>query len=285
MRRSTGVLAVLVLLLPLAGACSSTAGGGGPGGGGDGKAAFTPEERAVMDTAWRAFKKADPAWPAHRDRWVALGEQATGALVENLYRAMLISRLNNAPEWYDRARKDLLFLGPRAVPTLTGVLLRPEWEDPKTGEAVPLPAEALSELVEILVIAAPASIPALAGVVEDGKPAARRAAATGLGRIGEPSCVPPLARMLAGGADWIDRLTAASALGFVKGAESEDALIAALGDPDGSVVQETARALARLRSARAVGALEARRARAQAAGDHAVAAACGSAVKAIRGGR
>jgi hypothetical protein len=278
-------IAAALVALVLSGACtsapSSSSGGAAPG---SGAANFTAEERATMDTAWRAFKNNSPDWPSHRGRWLALGPKAADSLVENLFRVMVISSARNAPEWYDKARKDLMLLGALSVPVLSGVLSRGKVEL-DGGEEVPLPTGLVTDVVDVLSVVGVPAIPVLSDLTADGKQDVRRAAAMGLGKIGDPRGLAPLTKMLSGSGDWADRLSAARALGLLGGAEAEGALVRALDDPDQAVVQEAARSLARLKSSRAVPALEARRAKAQAVNDYAVASVLGSAIKAIRGGR
>jgi hypothetical protein len=278
-------LVAALLALALSAACSS---GPSPSSGGpppeSGAANFTAEERATMDTAWRAFKNNSPDWPSHRGRWLALGPKATDSLVENLFRVMVISSARNAPEWYDKARKDLMLLGGLSVPVLSGVLSRGK-VDLDGGEEVPLPTGLVTDVVDVLSVVGVSAIPVLSDLTADGKQDVRRAAAMGLGKIGDPRGLAPLTKMLRGSGDWADRLSAARALGLLGGVEAEEALVRALDDPDQAVVQEAARSLARLKSSRAVPALEARRAKAQAVNDYAVASVLGSAIKAIRGGR
>jgi hypothetical protein len=282
------ILAVLVAL-SLFPACSSSpapspsdrGGGEDPGGG---AANFTPAERATMDTAWRAFKNNSPDWPGHRARWIALGPKASDSLVENLFRVMVISSARNAPEWYDKARMDLMHLGALSVPVLSGIVAQGK-VNLESGEEMPLPTGIVTDVVDILAVVGPPAVPSLAGLTEDGKADVRRAAAVGLGKIGDPAGLAPLRKMLRGSGDWADRLAAARALGLLGGPEAEDELIRALDDSDPAVVQEAARSLARLKSTRAIASLEAHRAKAQAANDYAVASVLGSAIKAIRGGR
>ncbi len=246
---------------------------------------FTPAQRATMETAWAAFKRNSPGWPVLRDRWIELGEKPTNVLVENLLRAMVLSRLGNYPEGFDRARKELILLGAKAVPTVAGALERGVWYSAAEKREVPLPAGVVVDLTELLAIAGSPSVPWLADLCSHRQATIRRAAAKALGQIGDPEGLEAVFRMLAGGGDWADRMAAANALGYSRSARAVDPLIRALRDPDSSVVQEAARSLARLGAREAIPALETRREEARAEGNHKVAAACGAAAQVLRGGR
>jgi hypothetical protein len=237
-----------------------------------------------MNAAWEAFVKESPEWPRHREEWLSMGTRAANTLVENLFRTMVLSRLRNFPRGYDICRKELILLGAIAVPTLTGVLRDPHFRDPRSGRRERLPTGIVTDVADVLAYSAPASVRPLAGLLSSPVPSVRRGAAAALGKTKDPGALPPLTDMLDGG-EWIDRIAAAQALGHLGNPGGVGPLVSALNDSEDLVVEEAARALARLRARSAVGALDARRARAQDDGKYSVAAACGAAAKAIRSGR
>ena len=271
----------------------STSRGGTPGSGsGSGSGAkagtgdeFGPDARALMNEAWRAFKQDSPEWPGLRTEWVALGDRATSTLVENLYRGMVLARLRNYPEGYAKGRRELILLGDLALPTLAGVMENAGYTNPETNQREQLSSGLLIDTAEVMALTGAPSVPYFTNLVKVTRPSVRRAAVDGLGKTGLPAAARPLAGVLSGSGDWIDRMTAARALGNVRSPESEAALVRALDDPDSAVVEVSARSLAILGARGALPALDRRRARAQAAEEFKIAAACGAAANAIRSGR
>ena len=263
---------------------SSSRSGSGTARAGTGKE-FTAAQKARMDVAWTAWKNNSPGWPALRDDWIAMGPKAVATLTENLYGAMVISRLRHAPEWYENARKELMLLGELAVPTLAGTLANPTWLDPKTGNREPLPVENATETLEILVVIGKPAIPALSGLATSENAQTRRGAVEALGKIHDPAGLPAISAMLRSGDHWADRMTAARAAGYIRTSESETILVRALEDSDEAVVIEAARSLARLRSTRSLPALDRRAQRAQANRQGTIYSACTAAARVIRGGR
>ena len=241
--------------------------------------------QAKMDVAWRAFKDDSPYWPKLRQEWIHIGRRATSTLVENLYRAMLLSAAGNYSEGYERSRKELILLGELAVPTLAGVLEQGTIYSPQDGRDLRMPTGMVSITAEIIALAGEFSVPYLAKLTRSDTPTIRRSAAAGLGQTGARSAVDPLVRVLSGASDWKDRMVAARALGTLKFPESETALIRALEDSDDAVIEVAARSLAQQRARAALPALDDRRQRAQAAGQHQISASCGAAARLIRSGR
>ena len=165
-------------------------------------AEFTPEQRATMEAAWRAFVDDSPRWPLYRDDWVTIGPEATYTLVENLFRAMVLAYLRNFPEGYDRAKKELILLGPASVASCMGVLERGTYWDPEKEEEKPLPSGLVTNIAECLVaIGAPAVTP-LIGLLDHDSAAVRRASAQALGKIRDPRGLPPLVEVMSGADDW-----------------------------------------------------------------------------------
>ncbi len=296
-----GIFAILLVAL-LIGGCAAPGGSTAPDSGpestvpvggttstgvkGPGSAdEYGPEARAKMDLAWRAFKDDSPEWPRLRQEWIDLGQRATNTLVENLYRAMVAAAGANFSAGFERARSQLILLGELAVPTLSAVLEENQWYSPRTGQSERLPSGIVSMTTEIIALAGESSVPWLARLTTEGTSSVRRSAADGLGKIGSRKSVAPLASMLRGASDWSDRMVAAKALGYLAFPDSERALVAALEDSDDSVVEVAARSLAHQRATGSLSALDERRRRAQDQENYAVAAACGAAAKAIRGGR
>lgn len=253
----------------------------GPGAADD----YGPDAQRRMDAAWKAFKDNSPQWPQLRQEWIALGRRATSTLVENLYRAMLMSATRNYSEGFERTRSELILLGELAVPTLTGVLEQGTIYDPESREDLPMPTGMVSLTTDIIAMSREFAVPYLAGLTRSDRPTIRRSATAALGQSGARSAVAPLSSELKGASDWSERMVAARALGNLKFPEAEAALLRALEDPDAAVIEVAARSLAQHRSKAALPALEERRARAQSAGQHQIAAACGAAAKAIRSGR
>ncbi|MHC4469922.1 MAG: HEAT repeat domain-containing protein [Planctomycetota bacterium] len=246
---------------------------------------FTAEERATMEAAWSAFTSDSPEWPLYRDDWVSLGPKATNTLVDNLLRAMILARIRNYPEGYDRARKELILLGPATLETLAGVLERGTYRDPAKNEDRSIPSGVVTDVTEILVAAGKPAVAHLAGLLDHESPTVRRACAEALGRLRDPGGYAPLEKMLTGSSDWADRMIAARAVGYYRTKAASRALVAALEDPDESVVAESARSLARMKTAGAVPALESRAKKARAAGEYRIERACKAAVRTIRSGR
>jgi HEAT repeat protein len=105
-----------------------------------------------------------------------------------------------------------------------------------------------------------------------------------LGRMKAPEAVPVLTARLSRAGHWIDRMTAARALGFGDDAAGEKALILGLDDPDEAVVLECARSLARRGAADAIPALERRRAKARAKEEYKISRGLGEAIAIIKKG-
>ncbi len=294
------VVASLTAILLLAGGCEGTAGSGSTGEStppapaattstgltGPGIAdEYGPDAKRKMDVAWQAFKDDAPEWPYLRQEWISIGRRATSTLVENLYGAMLISAAGNFTEGYDRARGELILLGELAVPTLAAVLEKGTIYDPRTRSDLRMPTGMVSATTDIIAMSRGFAVPYLAKLTRKDRPTIRRSAAAGLGQTGARSAVAPLTKVLEGASEWSERMVAARALGNLRFPESEAALIRALEDTDAEVVEVAARSLAQHKAHSALPALDNRRQRAQAAGRHQIAAACGAAAKAIRGSR
>ncbi len=246
---------------------------------------YGPDALAKRDVAWKAFKDDSPHGPKLRQEWIQIGRRATSTLVENLYRAMLLSAAGNYSEGYERSRSELILLGELAVPTLAGVLEQGTIYSPQRRKDERMPTGMVSITAEIIALAGEFSVPYLAKLTRSDTPTIRRSAAAGLGQTRARSAVDPLVRVLSAGSDWKDRMVAARALGLLKFPESEAALIRGLDDSDDSVIEVSARSLAQQRARGALPALDARRQRAQAAGQHQISASCGAAAKLIRSGR
>jgi len=245
-------------------------------------AEFTAGERAKMEVAWEAFKDESPTWPALRDDWFAMGGKARETLIENLLRAMILSRLANWPQGALRARNELIRLGPDVVPLVEGVLATASFYDPGQRRVVRLATEVQNELNELLLVNGEASVPALVRLSSSEVAGVRRNALDALGRLKTEEGVRVLTRALSTQAHWIDRMTAARALGYGTSPAATNALVAALNDRDETVVIEAARALARQGARSAIPALERREQRAKAEDDYKVSRACRDAAKIIR---
>ena len=246
---------------------------------------YDKNAKAQMDTAWRAFKDDSPQWPKMRQEWIKLGRRATSSLVENLYGTMLLSAARNFTAGYERCRGELILLGELALPTLAGVLEKGTVYSPEARDDLPMTTGMVSITAEIMAMTGENAVPYLARLTRSDRLTIRRSACTGLGQTRSGSAVAPLAMVLAGASDWADRMVAARALGLLKFPESEAALVRALDDSDAAVIEVAARSLAQQRATGALPALDDRRKRAQAAGDHQISASCGAAAKLIRGGR
>jgi len=245
-------------------------------------AEFTEEQRALIDSALRAFRKDERDWPSLRNEWIAIGPGATIVLVETLIKYMVAAHVGNFPEGYDRVRRELLLLGDRAVPTLAAILKKPNWVDPQ-GRQENLPTGMINELIEIMMVSTSAAMPHLLELAQSGSTASvRRGSILALGRIGDPEGISICIRQLQRGADWPERMVAARALAQTKEDRATRALIAGLEDEDTTVAQECARSLAVQQAQEALPALDRRREQARTAQDYRLAAACGSAAKAIR---
>jgi HEAT repeat protein len=105
-----------------------------------------------------------------------------------------------------------------------------------------------------------------------------------LGRMKAPEAIPILTARLSRADHWIDRMTAARALGFGEDAVGEKALIIGLDDPDEAVVLECARSLARRGAVDAIPALEKRRGEARAKEEYKISRGLGEAIAIIRKG-
>jgi hypothetical protein len=226
---------------------------------------FTPAQRAKMEVYWDAFKHESHTWPQLRDEWIAMGDKATLTLAENLLRAMILSRLANQPRFAMMARTELIFLAEPTVPLVEGVLADPNFYDPGMKKMVRLPTEVQNELFELLLISEAASVPSLIRLSKAEVPGVRRKALDSLGRLKDRRGTPVLVETLATADHWIDRMTAARALGYGTDPAATRALVKALADPDETVVIEAARGLARQGATDAVEALEKRAETAKAA--------------------
>ena len=246
---------------------------------------YGPDAQAKMDVAWQAFKDDSPHWPKLRQEWIHIGRRATSTLVENLYRAMILSGIGNYSVGYERSRGELILLGELAVPTLAGVLEKGTMYSPKDGRDLRMPTGMAIATVEIMALSGEFSVPYLAKLTRSDTPSILRTAAAGLGQTGARSAVDPLVRVLTGASDWKDRMVAARALGMLKFPDSEAALIRALEDSDDAVIEVSAGSLAQQRARGALPALDDRRQRAQDAGHHQISASCGAAARLIRSGR
>ena len=246
---------------------------------------FTAEERATMEVAWKAFVDDSPNWPLYRDDWVSIGPEATNTLVENLFRAMVLAYLRNFPEGYDRAKKELILMGPASVATCMGILERGTYWDPESKAEKPLPSGLVTNITECLVAIGAPSVTPLIGLLGNDSAAVRRASALALGKIRDPRGLQPIMEVLREADEWADRMIAARAVGSFGTPEATRALVAALSDRDESVVAEVARSLAAMKSEVAVPALEKREKKAREAGEFRVERACRAAVKSIRGER
>lgn len=243
-------------------------------------AEFSAGEKAKMGAAWQAYLDHSPAWPELREGWIGIGPAATDILVDNLLRALFVAMLTNRPEEVDRARYELIRLGDRAVPTVTGILLEPSYRDPDTGEERRLSTDLASELVNLLLVAR-AEAP-LEDLVDSEAPSIRRAALDALGQIGEERGIAAVLRVLTRSGDWIDRVAAAKALKYGHDPRATKALLDALTDSEDMVAIEAARSLAIRGDVEAAPRLDALREEARAKGNHRLAAAFGAAAKAIR---
>jgi len=243
---------------------------------------FTVGERAKMEVAWDAFKDESPTWPALRDEWLAMGEKARTTLIENLLRAMILSRLANYPQGALRARSELIRIGPDIIPMVAGVLENPTFYDPGEQKVVRLATEVQNELNELLLVNGEASVPALVRLSESEVPGVRRNALDALGRLKTEEGVRVLANALSVQPHWIDRMTAARALGYGTSPAATKALAAALSDRDETVVIEAARGLARQGARSALPALDRRERQAKAVDDYKVHRACRDAARIIR---
>jgi hypothetical protein len=243
---------------------------------------FTSEERAKMAVAWEAFKDESSTWPALREEWIALGPKATNTLVDNLLRTMILFRLANAPHVAQRARLELVQVGSPAIPTIEGVLGHPVYQNPDTGRTERLPTEIQTELNELLMICGEDAVPALIRLCRSDVPTVRRNAMNALGQMKASAAIPILTARLARADHWIDRMTAARALGFGEDATGEKALIAGLDDADEAVVLECARSLARRGATDAIPAIEKRRKKARAMEEYKISRGLGEAIEIIR---
>ena len=246
---------------------------------------YDADAKARMSAAWRAFKDDSPQWPRLRQEWITLGRRATSTLVENLYLVMLISSTRNYSEGYERSRGELILLGELALPTLAGVLEKGTIYSPEDRKDLLMPTGMVTITAEIMALTGKNSVPYLAKLTKSDRATIRRSACTGLGKTGARTAVAPLVKVLADAAEWADRMVAAGALGRLKFPASEAGLVRALEDPVADVIEVAARSLAQQRATGALPALDDRRKRAQAAGQHQISASVGAAARLIRGGR
>ena len=177
-------------------------------------AEFTPAQRAKMEVYWDAFKTESPTWPQLRDEWLKMGDRAKLTLTENLLRAMVLSLVANQPRFATMARTELIFLGPDIVPLVENVLSNPTYFNPGTEDVLRLPMGVQNELNELLLINETASVPSFIRLSKCEVPGVRRKALDSLGRLKDPRGIPVLIDTLQTAEHWIDRMTAARALGY-----------------------------------------------------------------------
>ncbi len=256
------MLLLSALLLVTAPAC---AGDGPPGGrfgsegrSGGGAAAstetFEGDTQAFMANGLRQFSKDAPEWPATRKRWLAMGHSESQFLITGLFAALLrAQRLTapNAPQLVERARDELIAIGPPAVPFLTDVLavgtVKTVYDEVQEKD-VPLSVDddTRREAATILAkIGGPAAGPTVAALDRAQSKSGRRFALSTLGEMGVrggPAAANALARYTSD-SDWVLRVEAVHGLRNFDDAASGQALAAALRDADDLVRQKAAQSI------------------------------------------
>jgi HEAT repeat protein len=231
---------------------------GGEGSRGSGRVRPVEELPVEYATAWRAWVDRTGDWPEWRAR-VAADPELADFFVDNLVRVLVRSydgaRLSTAqdlPGPFERARRELLFLGERSGPVLVELLV--------VGDGVVsfLAGDLLVELDD------PRLTVAVARKLEAERPEDRRRAAEWLGRLapagdGEEEVWRRL-RAAVGDPEWFVRAQVALSAGerglLVGRLDlARPVLVAALADPDRAVQQSACEALRRSRDAGAAPAL------------------------------
>jgi hypothetical protein len=201
------------------------------------------EEQAFFETAWAAFRRGDRGWPELRERWRSLGPEATGLLAENLYRAMVASRVRGALHLVAVAKKELEYLGGDSVPVLVGGLSVRAVKNAE-GEEVVVGQEVLHDAAEALSIVGAPAVPGLLDVATSGEPVLVREAIWALGNIGDPRSEEALLAHAAA-PDLLVRSAAILALRNYRTPRARAVLVAGLEDADPLVIERAAESLAR----------------------------------------
>jgi hypothetical protein len=203
---------------------------------------YTAAEKAFLDEAWTSFKRGAPTWPENKARWMEMGPEARGLLAENLYRALVASRVKGALHLVDEAKKDLVLMGEAAVPVLVGGLaVRAVRTD--RGEEIRVGQEVLHDAAETLALLGPPSVPGLLDVVRGGETSQVTEALQALGNIGDPSAEAAILEA-SRASDWQVRAAAILALRRYGTEGAQVRMVEALEDPESLVVERAAQALA-----------------------------------------
>lgn len=211
---------------------------------------FTQEEQAFFDNAWTAFKQGDPAWGELRQRWWDMGPEATGLLAENVYRALVASRVQGALGLVEEAKKELVFMGEGAVPVLVGALAVRAVRT-ADGREVTVGQEVLHDAAEaVSVIGAPA-VPGLLDIVRSGEPSLVKESLWALGNIADPRAEETIETLTTDPNSFV-RSAAVLALRRYDTDPARARMVAALEDADSLVVERGAQALATGRQAAAL---------------------------------
>jgi hypothetical protein len=204
---------------------------------------FSPEELAFLDRAWTAFKRRDPAWDAElRSRWIEMGPEAAGVLAENLYRAMVASRVGGALHLVEITKKELGYLGGLAVPVVVGGLSVRATRN-AGGEEVRVGQEILHDAAEVASLIGEPCVPGLLDIAGCGEPGLVREAVWALGNVADPRAEASLLA-LSSDPNLYVRAEAVLALRRYGSAPAGARLAAALEDEDSFVVERAAKALA-----------------------------------------
>ncbi len=223
-----------LVLFALLAACASA---DRPGGGNAPAAGPRPapsERSETLRGFWVLYLSDDPAWPAAKGQWLAMGRGEAWILVENLLASIVRSSDRGDARSLARARSELASMPDVSVPYLVEALDR--------GDNV-----TRRHVADVLVAMGQASSAALVERLGSYGLEARVAALSALGSIGDPTSVPALFAAATGDAEWSARAEAAEALAaFLPSPEAERALARVLGrDADAFVRRKAAEGLAR----------------------------------------
>lgn len=206
---------------------------------------FSADEKAFFDLAWKAFRRGDPSWPVMKAEWMDRGPEAKGLLAENLYRALVASRVKGALHLVDEAKKDLVLMGKDAVPILVGGLAvravkRADGAELRVGQ------EVLHDAAEALSLIGAPSVPGLLDVARGGEQNQVVEALGALGNIGPTGddVAEAVILDLSESEDWQVRAAAVLALRKFPTDAARTGMVKALEDTDPLVVERAAQALA-----------------------------------------
>ncbi|MEW6742999.1 MAG: hypothetical protein AB1486_09590 [Planctomycetota bacterium] len=194
----------------------------------------SPQRQAPPDleSRWKLYKAADPAWPRAREEWLQLGAKEREVLVVNL---ILDMRAGAGTAWL-RPLAELEAVGPAVVPYALDALQASRSDAVTRDRCI----ELLARVADEAVLAA-----AYEDAAQDERLRASIVAAVGRRRSAEASDL--LARVLVEDRSWQTRARAAAGLAVCDvAAESRaaSALIAALADSDLFVAREAAEVIA-----------------------------------------